>query len=118
VPKRREPTVLQMLFAFGGPVKGYKANLYVARWLVASGAVGHPLNLAAYCEWWKCSESTALRERIALRASLPPGVDADEVLGRLFALGEAKRAVIRSGNKGAVIAGLGAVPVGKLNLPL
>lgn len=106
--RERAQSVLAVLLQHGGPVEGYKAGLYLMKWLIACDRAGRLLTVEEYYAWWKVSESSAYRERRALAASLPAGMTVEGVQTALWANQEARKLARKE--KGAVIAGLADLP--------
>jgi hypothetical protein len=64
-------TVIEVCIARGGIVKGARAQAFIAQWTIASQAVGHPITLEEYRDWWRMSHGTAYREQARFREVFP-----------------------------------------------
>lgn len=60
-----------MCLAKLGMWKGSKAASFIAAWTIASQAMGRPITIAEYSEWWKEPLSTAYRHRALFREVFP-----------------------------------------------
>lgn len=54
-----------------GAIKSARVIAFVLSWGIAAEAVGHPLTLEEYADWWKDSRSTAFREQALFREAFP-----------------------------------------------
>lgn len=75
----REKPLFAVLVETGGIRRGYRAMTYLAAWLIASNDVDHPASQNEFMAFWRSSISSLTRDRNALRASLPVGLDIDGV---------------------------------------
>lgn len=101
-------SVMGVFILTGGLRKGYRAAVYVVSFLIACDREGKRLSVAEYGAYWRQSEATTIRERGALRASLPEGIDPDDFLDRMYASAAARRALTRGQVEG--VAGLSTFP--------
>lgn len=69
--KRPARTVLEVCVAKAGPVKGGRIAAFGAQWAIASQALGRPITIEDYCEWWGVSEATAYRHQAEWRRVFP-----------------------------------------------
>ena len=70
--RRRQPRTLQEFAAKNvGAIKSARVIAFVLSWGIAAEAVGHPLTLEEYADWWKDSRSTAFREQALFREAFP-----------------------------------------------
>jgi hypothetical protein len=69
--RRREPRLIDVCIARGGVRKGVRVQTFITAWTVASQAMGRPITLDEYAEWWKHSRATAFRHQAAFREVFP-----------------------------------------------
>lgn len=71
--KRGRParTVLEVCVARCGPLKGGRVAAFIAQWTMASQALGRPITIEDYAEWWLESERTVYRQQARFRAAFP-----------------------------------------------
>jgi hypothetical protein len=68
---RAARTIYELCVARGGLIKGTRVQAFIAQWAIASQAVGHPLTLLEYQEWWNLSHGAAYREQARFRELFP-----------------------------------------------
>lgn len=70
--KRQQPRTLQEFASKRvGLVKSARVITFIVAWGIAGEAVGHPLTLEEYADWWKESRSTVFREQALFREAFP-----------------------------------------------
>jgi hypothetical protein len=69
--KRPARTIFEVCVARGGVWKGAKVQTFIAQWTIASQALGRPITLAEYGEWWKDSRATIYRRQAEFRDLFP-----------------------------------------------
>lgn len=109
------PLLFASLVETGGIRKGMRGLTYLAAWLIVSDKLGHPASQVEYMSFWRASISSSTRDRNALRASLPDGLDFDELHALLW---NQHRALV--GARGDAVASRQAVfaAVGQVRLSL
>lgn len=86
---KRHPTVLEHAIGKAGVLKGSRVLTFICQWTMTSQALGRPITIEDYAEWWKESERTAYRHQAEFRRvfGLPtPQVFADQAIVRAEAL--------------------------------
>jgi hypothetical protein len=71
MPKRRAVTVAEFCVARGGVLKGGRVQAFIAAWTIASQAMGKPITLDEYADWWRETRSTAFRHQARFREIFP-----------------------------------------------
>jgi hypothetical protein len=69
--KKRRPTLQQLAAKRVGKTSGARVVAFIVQWAIAEEAVGHPLTLEAYADWWHASRSTVFREQARFREAFP-----------------------------------------------
>ncbi len=70
--KGRQPKTLQEFAAKRvGAFKSARVIAFILSWGIAAEAVGHPLTLEEFADWWKESRSTSFREQALFREAFP-----------------------------------------------
>jgi hypothetical protein len=70
--RKRLPRTLQELAATRvGLIRSMKVVTFIVSWGIACEAIGQPLTLEEYADWWKESRSTAFREQAVFREAFP-----------------------------------------------
>ncbi len=82
---RRQPeTLLELCLARGGVLKGGRVQAFIAQWTIATAALGRPITVIEYAEWWRESERTTYRHQACFRELFPdhdtPQVIADAAI--------------------------------------
>lgn len=99
--KRQPRTLLEHAIAKVGILRGARVCTFICQWTIAANAIGRPITIEEYAEWWNESERTVYRHQAEFRRvfGLPsPQPFADHALVRAEAL-----------QRGA--AGLGRLPL-------
>jgi hypothetical protein len=68
---RRQPTLQQLAAERVGQIAGAKVVAFIVQWAIAQEALGHPLTLEEYADWWHASRSTVFREQARFREAFP-----------------------------------------------
>lgn len=69
---QKQERMMSVALARVGPVKAYKACLFVASWGHCSKTLGRPpVNVDEYAEWWGKSRAMAFREQRLFREAFP-----------------------------------------------
>jgi hypothetical protein len=71
MPKRRPVTIAETCIARGGVMKGARVQAFITSWTIASQAMGKPITLDEYAEWWREPRSTAYRHQARFREVFP-----------------------------------------------
>jgi hypothetical protein len=71
VKRRPARTVVELCIARGGVMKGARVQAFIAQWTMASQALGKPITLEEYREWWRVSHGSAYREQARFRELFP-----------------------------------------------
>ena len=61
----------QLAAARVGQIAGAKVVAFIVQWAIAGEALGHPLTLEEYGDWWHASRSTVFREQARFREAFP-----------------------------------------------
>lgn len=69
--RKRRPTLQQLAASNVGQVAGARVVAFIVQWAIAQEAVGHPLTLDEYGDWWNASRSTVFREQARFREAFP-----------------------------------------------
>lgn len=69
--RRQRPTLQQLAAANVGQIAGAKVVAFIVQWAIAQEALGHPLTLDEYGDWWNASRSTVFREQARFREAFP-----------------------------------------------
>ena len=70
--KKQHPRTLQEFVSKQvGLIKTARVITFILAWGIAAEAVGHPLTLEEYADWWKESRSTSFREQALFREAFP-----------------------------------------------
>ena len=69
--RKQRPTLQQLAAANVGQIAGAKVVAFIVQWAIAQEAVGHPLTLDEYGDWWNASRSTVFREQARFREAFP-----------------------------------------------
>ena len=69
--RRKRPTLQQLAAKNVGQIAGAKVVAFIVQWAIAQEALGHPLTLEEYADWWHASRSTVFREQARFREAFP-----------------------------------------------
>jgi hypothetical protein len=69
--RKQRPTLQQLAAANVGQIASAKVVAFIVQWAIAQEAVGHPLTLDEYGDWWHASRSTVFREQARFREAFP-----------------------------------------------
>jgi hypothetical protein len=87
--KRQPRTLLEHSIDQVGILKGARVCTFICQWTIAVNAIGRPITIEEYGEWWNESERTVYRHQAEFRRvfDVPsPQVFADQALVRAEAL--------------------------------
>jgi hypothetical protein len=68
---RVDRTIMEACVSKQGLLKGSRTCSFIACWAIASNALGRPITLDEYADWWKDSERTAYRHQADFREVFP-----------------------------------------------
>lgn len=99
-------TIMEVCLARGGMLKGSRVCAFIGQWAIASEALGKPITLEEYADWWRESRSTSYRHQARFREVFP-GMDTPQPFANL--------AIARSSEwRSRGIKGLGELPASVL----
>jgi len=87
--KRQPRTLLELAISKVGVLKGARVCAFLCQWTIATNALGRPITLEEYADWWKESERTVYRHQAEFRrvfGAPTPQVFADQAIVRSEAL--------------------------------
>jgi hypothetical protein len=71
VKRRPARTVAEVCTARAGVLKGARVQAFICSWTIASQAMGKPITLDEYAEWWRESRATSFRHQARFREVFP-----------------------------------------------
>ena len=83
--KRQRPTLQQLAAKRVGQTSGARVVAFTVQWAIAEEALGHPLTLDEYADWWHASRSTVFREQARFREAFPGEVTPQRLVDLLRA---------------------------------
>jgi len=99
--KRQPRTLLELAISKVGVLKGARVCAFVCQWTIAAQAIGRPITIEEYADWWSESERTAYRHQAEFRRVF--GVPTPQLF--------ADQAIVRSEALTRGVAGLGSLPL-------
>jgi|SRR5215216_1110212 hypothetical protein len=69
--RSQRPSLQQLAASNVGQIAGAKVVAFIVQWGIACEALGHPLTLEEYADWWHASRSTVFREQARFREAFP-----------------------------------------------
>lgn len=101
--KKQARTLIEVAVARAGLMRGSRVTKFVTEWTLVVQAVGHPITLAEFAEWWSEPMSTAYRRQAQFREVFPE-LETPQPIADLVIAGKAKKAA------GAGVEGIGKLP--------
>jgi hypothetical protein len=101
--RRPARTLLEVSVARAGVRQGMAVTKFVTEWVIASQALGGPITLHEFADWWKEPRSTAFRRQAKFRQVFPE-LETPQPIADLVLADRAEKAA--SG-----VSGVGQIPV-------